>query len=315
MTISAPIYDRAPSEALKKLLLPGGFLSPLVELTGKRVGRHYHDVHFRTNDEMDVYRGGTTLVHIKTNGACHVDLTAYRTYKNQPCGQSFLRRWNVDEPDFKDALDRYLTTVEVTPRWTRREGAIQEQWSQINVPWTPFDREGVLGGPHPVGKDFPQVQVVLDQLMELSQRNDWVTPEATGREIDQLAVDPEGRLVLLELKDASKGSNRSKNYADVYYAPFQLLQYVWEWHTALEAVRNDLQAIIDSRIAVGLTLSDVPRLTGGIRAAVGFGADERTDRVKRRYLATLDTVNNHLPADVAPVETWAFTDDGPRLVS
>ena len=37
MATPPPVYDRAPSEELKKLLLPSGFLSPLVELAGKRL--------------------------------------------------------------------------------------------------------------------------------------------------------------------------------------------------------------------------------------------------------------------------------------
>ena len=255
------------------------------------------------------------MVHIKNTGAGQVDLTAYPTYKNQPCGQSFLRTWRADEPGFKDALGRYLTTVTVRPRWTRGEGAIQEQWSQINMPWTPFDREGVLGGPHPVGRDFPQVQVALDQLMELSRRDGWGTPEATGRELDQLAIDQQGRLVLLELKDTSKRSNGSKNDAKVYYSPFQLLQYVWEWHAALEAVRNDLQAIVEARVKVGLTSRDVPKLTGGIRAIIGFGPDSRSPEVKRRYRMVMNVANKHLPDDVGPIETWEYTDTGPSLVT
>lgn len=309
MATPTPVYDRAPSEELQVLLSPGGFLSSLVELAGHEVGGHYHDVHFRTNDEMDIYRGGTTLVHIKNTGAGQVHLTAHRTYKNQPCGQSFLRRWSVNEPSFKNALDRYLTTVAVTPRWTRGEGAIQEQWSRVNVPWIPFDREGVLGGPHALGRDFPEVQAALRQLNALSSRNDWGSQTATGTEIDQLGIDQEGCLVLLELKDASKRN------AEVYYSPFQLLQYVWEWHTALESVRDDLQAIIDARIAVGLTPRNIPKLTGGIRAAVGFGPDSRSAEVKRRYRMVVNIVNNHLPDGMGPIETWEYTDTGPRLVT
>ena len=38
------------------------------------------------------------------------------------------------------------------------------------------------------------------------------------------------RLVVIELKDASKRST------EVYYSPFQLLQYIWEWGSELEDV-------------------------------------------------------------------------------
>ena len=309
MTTPGPFYDRAPSHELQALLSPGGFLAPLVGLAGRKAGGHYHDVHFLDKNEVRVYRGLTRLVTVKKTFDGAVRLTADSTYKTQPCGRSFLRPWRVDEPGFGEELDGYLENVKVRPSFLLNEGKVQEQWSKINAPWVPFDREGVLGGPPALGRDFPQVQAALEQLTSLAQNGGWPPPKATGSKIDQLAIDPVGRLVLLELKDASKST------AEVYYSPFQLLQYVWEWHGALEAVRNDLQAVIDARVAVGLTPDDVPALTGGIRASVGFGSDERSSEVKRRYEQVLKIVNDHLPADVGPIETWAHTDTGPSLVT
>ena len=57
-----------------------------------------------------------------------------------------------------------------------------------------------------------------------------------------MAVDPEGRLVAIELNEASSRDQK------VYYAPLQLLQYVWEWHYAARSVLDDVQALIDVRV-------------------------------------------------------------------
>lgn len=309
MTTPTPVYDRAPSPELQALLLPGGFLAPLVGLASRKTGGHYHDVHFRANDEVHVYRGLTRLVTVSKTSNDEVRLTAHSTYRVQQCAQDFLRRWRVDEPGFSEGLDHYLSEVSVSASFLLNEGKVQEQWSEVNAPWVPFDREGVLSGPHAMGRDFPQVQAALDQLTGLSQRSGWAPPNPTGVEIDQLAIDPLGRLVLMELKDTSKGN------AEVYYSPFQLLQYVWEWHGALEAVRNGLQAVIRARVAVGLAPPDVPPLTRGIRASVGFGPDKRSSEVKRRYEKVLKIVNNHLPADVGPIEILEHTDAGPSLLT
>ena len=198
------------------------------------------------------------------------------------------------------------------------EGHVQLRWSRVLQPWVPFDREARLNyrskRHREESKVFPEVKDASNELTRLYNRQTeaeerWSKPKVTGAKLDQLAVDEKGRLVLLELKDASKHN------AEVYYSPFQLLQYVWEWHSALEAVRNDLQAIIDSRIAVGLTPPDTPSLTGGIRAAVGFGLDKRSLEVKRRYGKVLEVVNQHLPNRVGPIETWAFTCTGPGLAN
>jgi len=125
-----------------------------------------------------------------------------------------------------------------------------------------------------------------------------------GGEADQLAVDADGTLVIIELKDGSKSS--------VYYAPFQLLQYVWEWHEAFAAVRHRLQGLLDARVELGLTPSAVPRIGHCIRALVGFGEDRPSREVSRRYATVRDVVNTHLPPGVRKVETWALDPSATR---
>ena len=302
----SPAYNRAPSQELQDLLSPGEFLAPLVELAGRQVSGHYHDVQFRTNDEVHVYRGHTRLVNAGRLPDGSLSLTAHSAYTRQPDARNFLRKWQVDETGFNDALNHYLSLVKVNQSFILGEAKIQEQWSLVREPWISFDREGVLGGSHQKGTDFPAIKGAYSDLDALTRSNGWPLPKVTGMAIDQLAIDPKGRLVLLELKDASKTNS------EVYYSPFQLLQYVWEWHDALEAVRDGLQAVINARVAVGLTPPGVPALSGGIRACVGFGPDLRSPEVKRRYAMVLEVVNRHLPDGVEPIETWALTDSGPR---
>ena len=310
MTTPAPIYDRAPSWELQELLHPDGFLSPIAKLAGVVVGGHHHDVHFRANNGVHVYRGLTRLITVTKPSDGRVRLTAHSSYRNQPCARNFLRSWSLSESGFSEELDRYLLGVKVSPSFILKEGSIQEQWSRVEFPWIPFDREGVLGGFHLIGRDFPKVQAVLGELTSTARANGWPSLDATGSEIDQLAIDPAGKLVLLELKDASSGGTDK-----VYYSPFQLLQYVWEWHAALEAVRDNLQDVINARVAVGLAPTGVPQLHGGIRAAVGFGSDNRSEEVKRRYQTVLNIVNQHTPEGVGPIETWAFNSSGPCMVT
>ena len=69
------------------------------------------------------------------------------------------------------------------------------------------------------------------------RRNRWAVLPAGCREVDQLAVDSEGRLVLAEIKDTPASSS------SVRYTPFQLLHYVWECPTALESVRSQLKGL------------------------------------------------------------------------
>ncbi len=306
MTGDTSFYERTPSPELRALLAPGGFLAPLIDLRDRKIASLFLDVHLRANDEVHVYCGLARLMNVRRNRSGTVRVSAHRTFSRQGCAKELLRTWKVSESEgFRKALDTYLRGVKVDPRHTAGEGEVQSMWASVTEPWIPFDREAVLGGQ---GREHERVEAARIALEDLAasqgkssgRRDSWSAPPAKGREVDQVAVDPEGRLVLLELKDAKAGN------APVYYAPFQLLQYGWDWHEALECVRSRLQDLIDARVELGLTPGTIPRLTGGIRAAVCFANDNRTEEVRRRYEMVVEEVNKHLPPCVPRIETWAL---------
>ena len=302
--MSIPSYGRAPSDELKALLSPGGFLAPLVGLTHRRVNGLELDVHLRVNDEVQIYCGLTRVLNVRRNKNGTVRVSAHQTYSRQDCAKAILRRWHADEADaFGCALDSYLDSVNVSESHTAREGAVQTMWSGVENPWIPFDREVVLTyrsrQESAEARKFTKVESARIELEGIAESYQWAEPPNAGREVDQLAIDREGRLVIAELKDASASP------ASVFYTPFQLLHYAWEWHNALEEVRSGLQELIDARVELGLTPNPVPRLTGGLRAGVCFGSDGRSDEVKDRYDRVLAVVNRHLPPLVPPIETWA----------
>lgn len=311
-------YKRAPSDKLLKLLMPGGELSWLVELGNKPFSNHQHDAHFRSGDEVHIYRGRTMIFGIQRlkSGGIKVPGTIHETYEKQLGDMGLCRTWNAGDPKLPELLRHYLHKVKVRPSWVTGEGAIQIQWSRVGIyPWAPFDREAVLKGLDPKSPDPRMVALARIAINIEGAKGEWdelkQSTKSSGGEADQLAVDENGRLVLLELKDGSKRDR------EVYYAPFQLLQYVWEWHKALRntpSLRKDLQALIDSRKKVGLTHKDASKLTGGIRAAVGFGDDIPSARTKERYKKVLKIVNGHLPPGVPPIETWAWSEDGPYCI-
>ena len=254
------------------MLEPGEFLSPLVELNKRAAGDHVHDVHFRRNDEVHIYRGLTRLLTVRRLKTAGVKVQANDTYSSH--AQGLVRTWHPEEGGFREALLIYLSDVQVNASHLDGEGAIQTAWAQVTEPWVPFDREAVLS-------------------------------HGKGYEVDQLAVDSNGRLVIIELKDASKQK--------VYDAPHQLQRYVWKWHRALKrnpGIWQQLQAVIEARIKLRLTSELVNPLSHGIRAVVGFGLDARCPEVKRRYERVLNVVNAHLPPEVGPIETWALNEKG-----
>lgn len=327
---NAAFYERVPSRQLRRALAPDGFLAPL--LAKRTVAGVGLELHLRRGDEVHLYCGLTCLVKDGLEGSGSVWVESHRTYVSQPCASRLFRpertkrstqdyrrdTWSVGELGLAEALDTFLTEVRVAPRQTK-EGAIQARWSRIGEPWIVIDKEAALAYPSEAERErqlkkafHPSVEEARSELRALAlarrslpkRREYWAMPPdpKDSLKLDQLAVDPEGNLVLVEIKNASGSS------AKVYYAPFQLLQNVWEWHRALEAVRDSLQKLLDVRVDLGLTTSAAPPLTGGIRAAVGFGEDGRSDEVRRRYAEVLAVANAHLPAGVASIETWVLAE-------
>lgn len=304
-------YCRAPSKQLRKYLSPGGFLAPLLE-PRTAVGVPV-DVHFREDDHLHLYCGLTRIVDARLSGTDAI-LTAHRTYKEQDCAEPLFRRWRASEPGLSEAIVAYARRVEVAPRHTAKEGAIQSAWCQIQEPWMPFDREAVIGyecsEAQRLGRDSKTVDEAREELARLASDNRrWSFPPSTVPEkVDQLAVDSDGRLVLIELKYASASA------ATVFYAPLQLLQYVHEWHNVLDRLLPFLQRILDARVELGISPIRTPKLLSAIRPVIGFGADTRSREVAHRYAEVLSVVNGYLPAGVGQIETWTIGQGQPRQI-
>ena len=332
--MDAPSYKRTPSPALRRLLAADGFLAPLL---GERSTNGIEiEVQFRSGDEIHLYCGLTCIVKCGRDGDSSIWVESHRTYALRPCANRLFRPasrrtierddymrdvWLIGDPAFAPALEIFLAGMTVGERQTK-EGSIQARWSRVSAPWVVFDKEAQLAYPSKLARArllseafHPSVEAARNELHLLAQsrrslpnrRDRWAMPPKgkTRLKIDQLAVDPAGNLVLLEIKDASASAS------GVYYAPFQLLQNVWEWQRALPTVRDSLQGLLDARVELGLAPGGVPRITGGVRAAIGFGADEGSERVRSRYSEVLDIVNEQLPPGVSSIETWVFLNGEP----
>ena len=311
-----PAYKRAPSSDFMAILKEG-LLSPLLHLGDGTIAGRYHDVHLRIGNEVHVYTGLTRLVTAKLRRDRKIEVSAHKTYVGQTCAEGLFRIWSEEDDEgqsFSIALSRYLEQVCVAPRHTEKEGRVQTIWSRVTSPWTPFDREAVLSYENEQqasnSREFAQVEQARSLLKTIAAGRSgrrWQEPSSSGKELDQLAVDENGSLVLIELKHAA----RVGNSAEIYYSPLQLLQYIHEWKRAMGSlsIGRDLQKLIDARVSLGLT-PEAPQLTGSLRAAVCFGNEGRSEEIKRRYYETLGIVNAHLPSDVGPIETWKFEDGG-----
>lgn len=311
-------YPRAPSDELRKLLKKG-FLGPIWELPERQTDANLHlDVHFRSNDHIQVYLGSARILDISARPTDAVNIGADEAYTKH--SENLFREWETDESGFEKALQEYLD--EVADKFpSQKEGKVQELWSRAcNQPWTTFDREASLSYKSTEQRinaiRFAEVESARKILREIARTRpnrygkSWKEPpkKQARRQVDQLGIDENGKLVLVELKDA-----RASDESSVFYSPLQLLGYIHEWNAAVGTtkVRTDLDAVIEARRDLGLMATDGP-LDRGIRAAICFGDDARSEEVKRRYYEVLGVVNSHRPAGVPPIETWIWPEGSSR---
>ncbi|MCB9684393.1 MAG: hypothetical protein H6738_05700 [Alphaproteobacteria bacterium] len=294
-------YDREPGEPLIELLEDGAFLAPLRRPWS--VAGVPLDLQFRERDEVHLYCGLTRLVTAR-RGRGGIRLTASPTYTRQACAHGLFRTWVVDERGFDDALRTYLSGVVVDARWVKKEGLVQASWMALQEPWVTLDREAVLGRSSGEAReralDVDAVRAAHAAVDALSVERGWKRPPAPkgANELDQLAIDDAGRLVLVELKDARS--------SEVVTAPLQALRYAWEWHEALDAVLPSLRALAAARRRLHLMPQGTPELTGALRAVIAWGEGSPSAEVLRRSLAVKQVVDGHLPPGIGEVEVWSL---------
>ena len=291
-------YARAPSGGFLTDLQ--GWLSPVLApppAAGVQV-----DVHLRENDVLALYAGGARVVALAWRAGA-VTVSAHKTYATQPCAAPFIgRAWQAGG-EFFPRLRAYLAAVQVKPSDLGGEGAVQSAWSRVTHPWTPIDREAVLGyqdgDVRMESRRFPAVQAARRAVATVGRSWKTLDPDKVYGELDQIGIDDAGQLVLLELKDAA-----AKSSDGVYYSPLQALQYAWEWSSALPSIRDDLLALRRARIQLGLTPATTADLGHNLRVAVGFGREKSSIEVRERFDLVLAICQQFLPPGVHEMEAW-----------
>jgi len=289
-------YARTPSTGLINTLT-GGLLAPL--LKPWTVSGLLLDLQLRENDEVMLYCGLTRLVVAKYRPPM-VEITADDAYVKQSCASALMKPWGLQAPGFENALRTYLQAVQVNSRYTGKEGAVQTAWNQVAEPWTPIDREAVIGGGL---KPIPQVAKATQAVQVIASGWARVSDPKAANELDILAVDCAGALVLVEIKYGRAST--------LYYAPLQALRYAWEWSQVVKTLLPEVQDLITAKQQLGLLPSNLPPLTGALRVAVAWGDEPPSPEVVGRTTRVRDALKPHLPPGVPDIELWAINNGHP----
>lgn len=314
-------FDRRVSAVLLDALLEG-FASPLMALVHgnrRRVDLQLRfDVKSRVS-KASVYAGLTAIVHLEEHHGLF-RLGAAGTHRSSGGFDDAWVAWQPAPalaavwPAVMAYLEVMLEDGSISGQWTAREGRVLASLaSGRSQAFRLIQREAQPAFTSAPVRDqicAPLRARLSDALAaEVDAPAWWPRPApggslSFGLKADAVAVDPAGRLLVIEAKagDALSGIAAAAAQVGLYAALFAAIV---EDHNGVDA----LNGMLDQRVQLGLTdpgagLEARPRVVPVVAIGPGVGqqALDRLSRVARTLPAA--------PAGIDPLEVWVLDDTG-----
>lgn len=261
-------YDRRVDHRLLEVLAKTGFAHSLVDYA-RHGGRWALDLQFRADPtsskhKATLYSGLTIALDLQYSTTKEMfKLAAPPTWRSATgifddawstwqSGTTLGTSWGkVDE-----YLEAALPRIDKDGRHTRKEGAVQAALSNFGrTDFHVIDRESVVGFPDIATQQNAfriLAKPVLQALEETNGKPWWKPPTKLGNECDTLAVTPDGKLLVIEIKsgDALKGITwapaQVQHYANVFRA------WIDEPNPNSPSPRDILTGMVEQRVTLGL---------------------------------------------------------------
>jgi hypothetical protein len=208
-----------------------------------------------------IYCGLTNVLHVEYRRTRGYQLRADPGYMaaNQAGPPEGILPWATWSPAAErmegwPAIEAYMAGQfnGVAPRWTK-EGAVQAMLcANGRGSYQVIDREAVFGFRDTAERERVHEELrtpLLDALDVLAPAGWWRPPASLGGELDILALDARGRLLVMEVKPAD-------SLAGITWTPLQVSFYArlfQHWSDAVgEESAGILNRMLSQRIAIGL---------------------------------------------------------------
>jgi hypothetical protein len=274
-------YDRALTSEVERSLSEGAELRFLIaDTTGLSNDPFALDIQIREGNKLMYYHGTTRLLTLtfpkKAKGfPMKVKAHAARAYQKYPeCGKQYdvlIKDWLLtDIAAFKQAWQAYLKAALQGAKGgyysNQKEGYWQNRLCiDFGTRWTPdrewlvIDRECVIGFDSTLEKvahyDKAQAQAMkIKGELQASVPKKWGKPDKKGfgDEVDMLAIDKEGKLIVVELKFAT-------NARGIYWGPLQTNVYYCAFKDAPPEVITGVKQLVTQKINLGLLPKEAKR--------------------------------------------------------
>lgn len=268
-------YKRVLASEFESMLVKDGELRFLItDVPGLSPDDPYAlDIHLREGNKIMYYSGTTCVLTLQfrqkpKKAPITIKASAAAAYgKYEKCGREFndlMKEWSLHEiPEFKKAWHAYLKAViqAAKDRYyrNRQEGFWQNRLCvEFGRNWTPssdwlvIDRECVIGFDNSGDKSkhyekaFNPAMAIKGEL-QTSDSKKWGNPDKKGfgDEVDMLALDKSGNLVVIELKHGG-------NAKGIYWGPLQAGVYHSAFKDAPSEVFQGIRDLIAQKIKLGL---------------------------------------------------------------
>ncbi len=257
-------YNRTLSNSFSKLLEPNGSLRWLFDYVKNNPELDFLIGKNKSREWISVYRGLSRVMTIlKTKRPEIVKLDGAEAYKK--IANNLYGNKNVSE-NFCDELSRLVKEVSTNAKFDRyynnkKEGYFQNELSrkfgicgELGDDFAIVDKEAVIGYENLQEKEnkFGKIQPVYKELQgELSRKyakrfGKNLAKKAIGNELDFLALDKQGNLLLIEYKHGGSTSG-------IYLSPLQIgMYYDLFLQIKLPELAKSVNEMIDQRKKIGL---------------------------------------------------------------
>ncbi len=255
-------YNRTISNDLSSLLEENGQLRWLFDFVKKREDLDFLIGKNKSKEWISVYRGLTRIISItlKANNTIYID--GAETYKN--ILPALYGSKSIDD-NFQDDIENLILQIEQNNQFDRyykneKEGYYQNVLSRIygicskpDADFVIIDKEVVIGYSSQVVKDtlFGDIQQKYKQLQrEISAVNPErygkdLEKKSIGNELDFLALDKEGNILLMELKHGT-------NTSGIYLSPLQIGMYADIHNKFKEELGDAVFEMLEQKQKIGL---------------------------------------------------------------
>jgi len=238
-------YDRTISDKFSQLIEPNGSLRWIYEFVKQRedldfqIGKSGSIVKSGThgkNEWISIYRGLTRIFSLKSlSDQQMINLYAHSSYQNLKSSFYGMKDISVN---FQIDIEQLIVEIDKVRKFdkfynNKKEGYYQNILSRTygicsdkNSDFVIIDKEAVVGYKDQAEKDllFGSIQVKYKQLQELISKNNPkrygqnLQKKAIGNELDFLALDKDGNILLIEYKHWD-------NPSGIYLSPLQIGLY------------------------------------------------------------------------------------------